>query len=185
MGVYKALLLAGCAGTITLAVPAMAQDEPAPVGGEATTTEDTIVVTGSRIARRDFESNSPMVTVDEALLEVAGEIAIDGGDKLDPEQLAVAEPQDVPASEAGALGRRGHLPDRPNKRRQQLLETFGVAHAPVGQEGDEVADDRRSVGGRLALGVRVPTHAELLLEGSQRLAGCEALVRHKGHRKPE
>jgi len=77
MGVYKALLLAGCAGTISFAVPAMAQDTPAPAGGTTAEGEDTIVVTGSRIARRDFESNSPMVTVDEALLEQSSTAALE------------------------------------------------------------------------------------------------------------
>ena len=62
MGVFKALLLAGCAGTIMLATPAMAQDD-----GDILAEEDddgpAIVVTGSRIARPDFNSNSPAVTV--------------------------------------------------------------------------------------------------------------------------
>ena len=76
MGVFKALLLAGCAGTIMLATPAMAQDD-----GDILAEEDddgpAIVVTGSRIARPDFNSNSPAVTADEALLENSATSALE------------------------------------------------------------------------------------------------------------
>ena len=64
---YKALLLAGCAGTLSIAGPALAQQDS--VDEEATTEGAQIVVTGSRIARQDYESTSPIVTIDEALLE--------------------------------------------------------------------------------------------------------------------
>jgi outer membrane receptor protein involved in Fe transport len=37
----------------------------------------TIVVTGSRIARRDFEANSPMLTVDETFLEQSSTAAVE------------------------------------------------------------------------------------------------------------
>src|SRR5687767_14423656 len=85
MGVYKALLLAGCAGTFAFAAPAMAQDDVdcvADPGNVACQLEDedaeaTIVVTGSRIARPDFNSNSPAVTVDEALLENSSTSALE------------------------------------------------------------------------------------------------------------
>jgi iron complex outermembrane receptor protein len=74
MGVYRALLLAGCAGTITLATPAAAQNDQTgdvltPEEVAASTDEASIVVTGSRIQRQDFQSNSPIVTVGEQLLQ--------------------------------------------------------------------------------------------------------------------
>ena len=77
MGMYKALLLAGCAGTIVLANPALAQDTDEQTGeiladpqAQAAADGDaTIVVTGSRIQRQDFQSNSPIVTVGEQLLQ--------------------------------------------------------------------------------------------------------------------
>ena len=69
---FRALLLAGGAGTIALAVPAFAQDA-APSGSADSSASsdggDTIVVTGSRIAKKDFESNSPVVTVGSQLLD--------------------------------------------------------------------------------------------------------------------
>ena len=92
MGVYKALLLAGCAGTVTLAAPAMAQnnvdcratpnnpacttDASAPAAAAAQG-EGTIVVTGSRIARPEFDSNSPMVNVGEEFLEQSSTAAVE------------------------------------------------------------------------------------------------------------
>ena len=82
-GVFKALLLAGCAGTIALATPAMAQDvdcdaEPDSVACQVDDEEATIVVTGSRIARNQaFNSNSPAIFVDEALLNNSSTAALE------------------------------------------------------------------------------------------------------------
>lgn len=75
---YKALLLAGCAGTLSIAGPALAQQDPVDEEGAPATTEGAqIVVTGSRIARQDYESTSPIVTIDEALLEQSSTAAIE------------------------------------------------------------------------------------------------------------
>ncbi|GAA0279413.1 hypothetical protein GCM10009127_20660 [Alteraurantiacibacter aestuarii] len=82
-GVFKALLLAGGASTIAVASPAMAQDS----GDESN--DNRIVVTGSRIQRADFESNSPVVTIDEGLLEQSSTAAL--------EQNLNKLPQFVPA----------------------------------------------------------------------------------------
>ncbi|WP_377923196.1 TonB-dependent receptor domain-containing protein [Alteraurantiacibacter lauratis] len=68
--VFKALLLAGGASTFAMAAPVMAQDEGASSG-------DRIVVTGSRIQRQDFEANSPIVTIDETLLERTSTAALE------------------------------------------------------------------------------------------------------------
>jgi len=94
--VIKALLLTGGAGIIALASPAMAQQDPtdadAEVGADildqpapgdnagpnpGAAESGRIVVTGSRIQRRDFEANSPIVTVDEGLLEQSSTAAIE------------------------------------------------------------------------------------------------------------
>jgi len=72
--IYKALLLAGCATTFALsATPAMAQDDK----DEASSTKDTIVVTGSRIARPDYVSNSPTISVDREFLEQSSTAAVE------------------------------------------------------------------------------------------------------------
>src|SRR6478735_8421864 len=88
MGVYKALLLAGCAGTFAMATPAMAQNNPAPANADcdvdplnpacaAPGDGSRIVVTGSRIQRQDYNSTTPMVTADEALLDNSSTAAIE------------------------------------------------------------------------------------------------------------
>ena len=69
LGIYKAVLLASAAGTFALAGPAVAQDD---TSADAQAVEDegpAIVVTGSRIQRQDYQSNSPIVTVGEDLLQ--------------------------------------------------------------------------------------------------------------------
>jgi outer membrane receptor protein involved in Fe transport len=90
----KALLLAGGASIIALATPAAAQqtpdqdaevgadilDQPQPGDSASAGIEPEggrIVVTGSRIQRRDYEANSPIVTIDEALLEQSSTAAIE------------------------------------------------------------------------------------------------------------
>lgn len=74
MGGYKALLLATCAGTVAMATPAVAQDTSSNVEASES---NSIIVTGSRIVRRDFQANSPIVTVDDALLEQSSTAAIE------------------------------------------------------------------------------------------------------------
>src|SRR5690349_10018387 len=87
----KALLLAGCAGTMVLATPAFAQDAP-----EGEDSDAPIVVTGSRIQRQDFNATTPTVTVNEALLQQSSTAALESSlNKL---------PQFVPAQTPTAGG---------------------------------------------------------------------------------
>jgi outer membrane receptor protein involved in Fe transport len=73
-GFYRALLLAGCAGTFFIAAtPAMAQE----ADDEEEASDSQIVVTGSRIQRSDYVSNSPTVTVDETFLRESSTAAIE------------------------------------------------------------------------------------------------------------
>ena len=69
-GISKALLLAGCAGTIAISAPAVAQDAGEEEGS-------AIIVTGSRIQRADYNNNSPTVTVDESLLQQTSTAALE------------------------------------------------------------------------------------------------------------
>ena len=73
---FRTLLLAGCATSFALTTPANAQSTQGAEEAEETETQ-AIVVTGSRIQRRDFDSNSPMVTVDESFLEQSTTFAIE------------------------------------------------------------------------------------------------------------
>lgn len=89
---YKIALLLGSAGACLLSAPVHAQDAE----DEDTADSQTIVVTGSRIQRQDFESNSPFVTVDEALLKESSTAALESNlNKL---------PQFVPAQTPTAGG---------------------------------------------------------------------------------
>ncbi len=58
-------------GAMTWSAPALAQD------GEAADEAEAIVITGSRIQRRDYEANSPTVTVDETFLRQSSTAAIE------------------------------------------------------------------------------------------------------------
>src|SRR5207253_4143288 len=104
--------LAGGAGIVVMASPAAAQvsnDSGAGVDCQAhpedtrcigtaevptpTPGTGTIVVTGSRIARQDFNSNSPMVTVDEALLENSSTAALESNLNKLPQFVPAQTPQ--------------------------------------------------------------------------------------------
>lgn len=60
------------AGALVLAIPALAQD-PA-----ASAEVDAIIVTGSRIARQDYVSESPIVTIGRDQIQASGTVTIEG-----------------------------------------------------------------------------------------------------------
>jgi outer membrane receptor protein involved in Fe transport len=75
-GKYR-LLLSGATGAMALSAwgtPAAAQDGALD---QAVEQENQIVVTGSRIVRRDYEANSPIVTVDQAAIENRSELGVE------------------------------------------------------------------------------------------------------------
>ena len=92
-GVYKAFLLTSAACTIVIAAPASAQSEPngdcatntgsascgeaASQASAAGASENAIIVTGSRIARKDYSANSPTVTVDESFFKESSTAAVE------------------------------------------------------------------------------------------------------------
>ncbi|MXP25263.1 TonB-dependent receptor [Altererythrobacter indicus] len=79
-GLIKSLLLASSAGTLVMAAPVAAQDnsvQSSDISNAAPDNSSQIVVTGSRIVRRDFESSSPIVTVSEELLQQSSTAAIE------------------------------------------------------------------------------------------------------------
>jgi len=80
-----AVLLAGTATGALTAVPAAAQEQaaPAPAAAAEASSDETIVVTGSRIARRDYDSDSPIVTLSKDTLENTSAVSLDQAlDKL-------------------------------------------------------------------------------------------------------
>ena len=92
------------------AAPAQAQNEPQPEipsGTPAPAASDpqgsnTILVTGSRIARRDYTATSPIVTVDAALLEQSSSINLEANLNKLP-QLAPALTQFGPPEGRGDI----------------------------------------------------------------------------------
>ncbi|WP_169053501.1 TonB-dependent receptor domain-containing protein [Alteraurantiacibacter aquimixticola] len=88
---------ATCAIALVLASqPAYAQDSDLD---EVVEQENTIVVTGSRILRRDFEANSPIVTVDQSTIENRSAVGIE--DTLNELPQFVPAGSDAIASSAG------------------------------------------------------------------------------------
>jgi iron complex outermembrane receptor protein len=73
----KAALFASGASLVALAAPAHAQDQSVSTEQEAETDQPAIVITGSRIARRDFQGNSPIQTVGADLLQNTTSAAIE------------------------------------------------------------------------------------------------------------
>jgi len=67
-------------GMVLVGGPAMGQDEDEAVGQDASDEEEfvleDIVVTGSRIPRRDYESSSPIVTIKADTFENRSNIGI-------------------------------------------------------------------------------------------------------------
>jgi outer membrane receptor protein involved in Fe transport len=75
--VIATLLLTGAMAGLAVS-PALA-DTPAPAADspEKTANIEAIIVTGSRISRRDYQSDSPIVTIDESTLAAAGQPTLD------------------------------------------------------------------------------------------------------------
>ncbi|HWJ70024.1 MAG TPA: TonB-dependent receptor [Sphingobium sp.] len=76
---------AGLAGAMAFVAPAHAQEDGA--------SEQAIVVTGSRIARRDYEANSPIVTVGSDILQTSSSSAIESNLNKLPQFTPAQTPQ--------------------------------------------------------------------------------------------
>lgn len=73
---HRTLLAGACAYAALSAGAALAQE--APEGGEETVAQvSEIVVTGSRIARRDYASNSPLTSVTAEAIENTGQVTVE------------------------------------------------------------------------------------------------------------
>src|SRR5258708_12077632 len=71
--VLATLLLTGAMAGLTVSA-AFAEDPPAATESpEKATSIEPIVVTGSRIAPRDYQSDSPIATIDESALAAPGQ----------------------------------------------------------------------------------------------------------------
>jgi outer membrane receptor protein involved in Fe transport len=81
-----------CSGSISLFGPAFAVAAEETAAKDSGDQIETIVITGSRIARRDYEANSPILTVDESLLKNSGTAAIETNLTKLPQFHAVQTP---------------------------------------------------------------------------------------------
>jgi iron complex outermembrane recepter protein len=73
-----ALLASSCGmGMIAMSSPAMAQEAASSEAKPADDKSQAIVITGSRIVRKDLTANSPTVTVDRALLQQSSTAAVE------------------------------------------------------------------------------------------------------------
>jgi outer membrane receptor protein involved in Fe transport len=79
-GLLGSTMIAGltvAAASLALATAAQAQSTPSQEPQDDATTVDDVVVTGSRIARQDFVSTSPIVTVGQEDFQATGSVTID------------------------------------------------------------------------------------------------------------
>ena len=81
-----------CSGTFSLCGPAFVVAAEETAAKDASDQLETVVVTGSRIARRDYEANSPILTVDETLLKNSSTAAIETNLAKLPQFHAVQTP---------------------------------------------------------------------------------------------
>jgi outer membrane receptor protein involved in Fe transport len=88
---------------------AMAQSAP-PTGADAPTEEREIVVTGSRILRRDFIAESPITTVDQAFIQDSGPATVEQTLNALPQFQASqnAQTSSISTFGAGASGARSN-----------------------------------------------------------------------------
>jgi outer membrane receptor protein involved in Fe transport len=98
-----AALAAALGAAATAASAADAADKPAAASAESLA---TIEVTGSRISRRDYESDSPIATVDAAALAAAGQPTLDRAVGEMP-QFAAAQGMSEVGDVQGSTGFQG------------------------------------------------------------------------------
>jgi outer membrane receptor protein involved in Fe transport len=107
----KVVLLGGVGlSVLAIAVPAHAQDAPTSdtPSTAATSKDDEIIVTGSRIARKDYTSKSPTVTVDEKFLQQSSTAAIENQLNKLP-QFVVSQSSTAKNNEGGLVPAGGDI----------------------------------------------------------------------------
>jgi outer membrane receptor protein involved in Fe transport len=153
------LVRSAVAAAITggLAVSAMAAEPAAPAAAPATTEIEEVQVTGSRIVRKDLESNSPLVTVERQRLEDKAYISVE-------EAL-----NDLPQFMAGGVGNNAGV-----------ITSNTQANALDGGRGSGDAFNMALLPDNAgALGIVIPGAANVNLRG---LGSNRSLVLLDGHR---
>lgn len=173
----KALLLAGSAGFVVVASPAMAQDaEPET---ESESRDNAIIVTGSRIARPDFVASSPTVSVDSTFLQQSSTAAV--------EQQLNRLPQFVVSQSSTAKNNEGGLTPAGGDIQPNATNTPGAATVSLRGIGSNrtlvLIDGRRGTPGNATGSVDVstiPTSAlervEVITGGASATYGADAVA---------
>jgi outer membrane cobalamin receptor len=96
----RARLLGGCklaaiGVALSTSSAAIAQDDP-PASGQQASQEQTVVVTGSRIAREGFDASTPVSVVDALDIQLSG--------RANVEDVLNDTPQFIPSTNGGSTG---------------------------------------------------------------------------------
>lgn len=75
--IVSLLATTAIASSIAISMPATAQNTQAASEDKASSSGEAIVITGSRIARKDYTATSPIVTVDSELIEKSASINLE------------------------------------------------------------------------------------------------------------
>ncbi|MBT2188339.1 TonB-dependent receptor domain-containing protein [Sphingobium nicotianae] len=139
--------------------PALAQNESAAAADEAATATDSeIIVTGSRISRRDYSSDSPIATVSSETLQNTSAVSID-------QQL-----NKMPQFVAGANERTSATDVQPNP-----TSSPGIATANLRGLGPNrtlvLLDGRRTQPANASLAVDLNTIPKAALDGVEIITG--------------
>ena len=131
----RTILASACAYAALSAGVAMAQEAPADDGEEQVSQVSDIVVTGSRIARRDYASNSPLSSVTAEAIENTGQITVEKALTQMP-QFAGAMGQSTSGSSSTALnGGQAYASLRGLGSKRTLLLLDGKRLQPSNPDG--------------------------------------------------
>jgi outer membrane receptor protein involved in Fe transport len=161
-------LLASCVSVGFIGAPAMAQDAPAAAEEEAAP-QEAIVITGSRIVRRDYSANSPILTAPKELLTNSGTSAL--------EQNLNKLPQFSPA-QTPALG--GDIqPNATNTPGAATISLRGIG----ANRSLVLIDGRRATPGNASMAVDINTipaaaveRVEIISGGASSTYGADAVA---------
>lgn len=132
----RVLLAGACAYAALSAGAAFAQDAtPAPGDDTGTTQVSDIVVTGSRIARRDYSSNSPLTSVTSETIENTGQVTVEKALTQMP-QFSGAQGQSTAGSSSTSLnGGQAYASLRGLGSKRTLLLLDGKRLQPSNPDG--------------------------------------------------
>lgn len=174
----RTALLAGAAFVAVNAVPAMAQESTgSDQASEAPV--DAIIITGSRIKRKDFDANSPIVTLDQDFLRESSTSAI--------EQQLNKLPQFTVSQSSTLSNNQGYLAPAAQDIQPNATNTPGAATVSLRGIGSNrtlvLIDGRRGAPGNASGAVDVSTipsaaiqRVEIISGGSSATYGADAIA---------